>query len=212
LPNGLNVPDEPGFGGWGGRYVQNDESMPLFTPAADRHATAPTDTVLGQVWTVARWREAYQREFQARMDWVTATSYEAANHAPTSPLEGFYTYAAVTVAPDGDVTLSGAGWTDPDGDELIYRWWFYADPSTPGMVPTLVDPTAMNLDLHVPDVEELSVLHLILEVTDQPDSGLIPMTRYQRVVLTIDPAAIPEPTTVVVMALAGGALPRRRRR
>ncbi len=206
LPNGLSNPDEPSWGGWGGRFVESAGNENLLLNARDAHYSGRTDVALETVWTVARFRQAVQNDFAARMDWAVAASYELANHAPVSPLEGLYSYTSMTVAPDQTLTLSGAGWTDPDGNALSYRWWFYADASTPGVTPTLLDPDARDLALVLPDVTSLSQLHLILEVTDVPAAGGVPMTRYQRTLLTIDPAYVPEPgagaMTITALVLA----------
>ena len=59
--NGLNVPSQPGYGGWGGRYAPNG------TFYQDAQDTVGEETS-GRA-TVWRWRPAFQNEFQARMDW-----------------------------------------------------------------------------------------------------------------------------------------------
>ncbi|MGF1632442.1 MAG: nucleoside hydrolase-like domain-containing protein [Phycisphaerae bacterium] len=208
LNNGLNIPDEPGFGGWGGRFKPT--ATALFIPDTDAHPSRATDRSLGQVYTVARWREAFQRDFQARMDWNVAGAQ--GNRAPVSPL-GAFEYTSVVAPPDRPVELSADGWTDPDGDPLNYSWWYYADPSSfngDAAELNLLGTEAL-LTLLTPDVTDIVTLHLILEVTDTPEAGQVPLTRYQRFVVTVDPAAIPEPA-LGATGLAALAVVRRRRR
>lgn len=193
LPNGLNSPDNPGFGGWGSRYeaVGNDTSH--YAPAADAHQTAPNDRVLGQVWTVARWREAYQRDFQARMDWTDPTAPD--NHAPISPL-GMYDFSSISVEAGSLIELSPEGWSDPDGDPLTYRWWYYAEASNYDG-PLNFQQIDEMLRLEAPLVDEQATLHLILEATDRPNQG-VPLTRYQRFLVQVQPTVIPEPVSSVL--------------
>ncbi len=68
IPNGLNVPEEPKYGGWGGRYTPIDGVCSHYTDAVDR-VTSKTD---GQYYmtnhaTIWRWREAFQNDFAARI-------------------------------------------------------------------------------------------------------------------------------------------------
>ena len=126
VDNGLNVSERPDWGGWGGRYE-------LYTPRTRKWFFEPetrpiwTDTedeVLGHDgrWhtsnyaTIWRWREAYQNDFAARMDW-TVKSYSEANHPPVARLA---TPERITARGGEQVRLSAAGSTDPDGDALSY--------------------------------------------------------------------------------------------
>lgn len=185
LPNGLNVPDHPAFGGWGGRFRQPRAESGLQLVAPDRHPSGHRDVALGSAWTVGRWRDAYQREFAARMDWATAATRGEANHPPVSPLSGPFQYTEMRVRSDEEIELTANEWTDPDGDPLAYKWWHYADASTTGVTPNLRATTSSRLRFRVPKAPARSEVHIVLEVTDQPREGLIPMTRYQRFVLTI---------------------------
>jgi hypothetical protein len=62
LGNGLNIPEQPGLGGWGGRFLKNEAGV-------YRDAT---DTFEGKTEaraTVYRWRPDFQNDWAARMDW-----------------------------------------------------------------------------------------------------------------------------------------------
>ena len=76
MNNGLVSYMNPTFGGWGGRYVWRQpwlETRPYWT-----NSRASRDTVVGvdgktytsDQATIWRWREAFQHDFAARMDWT----------------------------------------------------------------------------------------------------------------------------------------------
>jgi hypothetical protein len=72
--------------------------------------------------------------------------------------------------------------TDPDGDRLTFKWWQYTDVDTCEAVidiSTVENGSAANFV--VPD-EPGKNIHVILELMD---SGDPPLTRYQRVIVTI---------------------------
>lgn len=173
IDNGLNVPEQPGYGGWGGRFRHEG---PV-------HRDNVKDTVgeftegPASIW---RWRPAYQNEFSARMDW-TIKPFAEANHNPVVSIAG---ELARTVQPGQTVTLDASGTTDPDGDALTYRWWIYREAGTCETLPGIDGAATPKASLTVPDVDRERTLHVILEVTDD---GQPPLTRYGRLVLRIQP-------------------------
>ena len=95
IDNGLASWWNPGWGGWGGRYVFRQpygESHPIWSQGGDLSSRVTSqDTVIGadgkthvsDPATVWRWREAFQHDFAARMDW-TIKPFAEANHLPSS--------------------------------------------------------------------------------------------------------------------------------
>jgi hypothetical protein len=75
--------------------------------------------------------------------------------------------------------------SDPDANAVAVRWWHWKDAGTyPGLV-TLTTPNAPVTSVRVPsDATAGQTIHLILEATD---SGAPPLTRYQRVIVSITP-------------------------
>ncbi|MEY2928011.1 MAG: hypothetical protein RL367_2488, partial [Pseudomonadota bacterium] len=130
IPTGLDAPEKPNWGGWGGRYIQRQpygESHPIWTQGGDmfRRVTS-ADTVNGitsDQATIWRWRQAYQHDFAARMDW-TIKGYAHANHPPLiGPATG-----QVTIVKAGQaLTLRAPKVSDPDGHSLRYHWFVYAE-------------------------------------------------------------------------------------
>ena len=199
VSNGLNAPEHPDWGGWGGRYE-------FYTPRLQKWFTEPEtrsfwsdaqDEVLGLDgnWhtgnheTIWRWRSAYQNDFAARMDW-TIKPYAEANHPPVPKLGHL---AHLTAKPGERVNLSAEGSTDPDGNGLSYAWFYYGEPGTftmsgarSGDPLKIEDADKSKAWFTVPTARVLrnGTLHIILAVTDH---GAPPLTRYQRVIVTVSP-------------------------
>jgi hypothetical protein len=131
----------------------------------------------------ARFFAAAQHDFAARLKWSVTPSYNGANHEPVVKVDG---PLARTARPGETIRLRGTV-TDPDRDKATISWWHYQDAgSYPGEV---VIPNARSLDttVQIPgDAQPGQTIHLILEATD---SGTPSLTRYQRVIVTVGPAA-----------------------
>ena len=199
IPHGLNAPERPDWGGWGGRYefytppphrrLLEPETRPFWTDAQDEVMGNDGKWHTTNHATIWRWRTAYQNDFAARMDW-TIKPYAEANHPPVVRLGN----AATLLAKLGErVDLSAAGTSDPDGHALTYRWFCYneAGTFTAAGARTPVNFKIENADkseawFNVPNrrVLRTGTLHLIVAVTD---SGTPALTRYQRVIVTVTP-------------------------
>jgi len=141
IDNGLASAMSPTFGGWGGRYVWRQpsrEPRAFWTQGGDSFPgrDSSRDTVVGMDGrtyssdqaTIWRWRNAFQHDFAARMDW-TIKDVRDANHNPkvmlnhqpgTEPL-------ILDATVDTPVTLDAAGTTDPDGNRLTFTWFLYSE-------------------------------------------------------------------------------------
>jgi hypothetical protein len=142
IDNGLGSAMSPTYGGWGGRYVwrqPSGESRPFWTQGGDSYPgrDSSRDTVIGtdgqahttDQATIWRWRNAFQRDFAARMAWASG---RGGNHNPRITLNTESGTAPITiVTPVGTpVVLDTTGTTDPDGHALTYRWWHYPEAGT----------------------------------------------------------------------------------
>ena len=73
--------------------------------------------------TLWRWRDDFQNDFAARMDWCIK-SYQEANHPPVPALGH---PEQITVKSGEGFGLDASGTTDPDGDNLSYLWFHYPE-------------------------------------------------------------------------------------
>jgi hypothetical protein len=134
MNNGLVSYMNPTFGGWGGRYVWRQpwlESRPYWT-----NARGSRDTVVGtdgksytsDQATIWRWRQAFQHDFAARMEW-TIKDVAQANHNPALVVNGvdgkapLMLHAVVGTA----VVLDASKSSDRDKHTLQYSWFFYPE-------------------------------------------------------------------------------------
>jgi hypothetical protein len=201
IDNGLNVPERPDWGGWGGRYEfytprqqkwhAEAETRPLWTDAVDEVRGADGRWHTSNQATLWRWRGAVQNDFAARMDWTTQP-YARANHPPVAALG----HADVLTARRGDtVNLSATGSADPDGDALSFEWFYYGEAGSftvssarSGQPLEIRDFDQRQASFVVPNQRVMAPgtgsLHIILAVTDH---GSPRLTRYKRVIVNVQP-------------------------
>lgn len=192
MENGLSDPEHPDWGNWGGRYefyiprtqkwFYEPETRPMWADAVDEVLGADSVFHTGNQATIWRWREAFQYDFAARMDWCVKP-YKEANHPPVAKLA----HANFLKAKSGEkVQLSAQGSTDPDGNSLRYDWMYYAEPGTYGNKNgiQLADRKKAETSFVAPKVTQPETIHIVLAVTD---NGTPALTRYQRVIVTVFP-------------------------
>jgi hypothetical protein len=210
IENGLNAWRRPDWGGWGGRYIYRQpraEPHPIWTQGGDMFTRATSQDVVRGVdgldhvsdqATIWRWREAYQNDFAARMDW-TIRDFARANHNPvvvvngkpgTSPIE-------IEASVGQTITLDAAGTTDPDKQNLSYKWWLYPEAGLTGShgaaltISNANQPQAeviVNSPCRPAWIDGLipcrgdGIAHIILEVTDD---GSPRLTSYRRILIKV---------------------------
>ncbi len=211
IPNGLNVPEHPDWGGWGGRYE-------LYKPDFDKDregssgSGVPYESETREIWTntedsytpyipnefgravkknttafksdkatLWRWRDDFQNDFAARMDWCTQP-YQEANHAPVPVLSH---PARLTVKSGEGFRLDASASYDPDGDNLSVLWFQYPEAGSYQQEIKLGPPeNAHRIHGTAPEVEKEESIHIILRVTDK---GIPQLSRYKRIILTVIP-------------------------
>ncbi len=207
--NGLHNPEHPEWGGWGGRYElykpdfstrkKGDSGVPfepetraIWTDAADRlipyisseygrAVKADTMTFMDNKVSLWRWRDDFQNDFAARMDWCIE-SFEEANHHPVIVLSH---PELITVRSGQGFGLDAFGTTDPDGDSFSFLWFNYPEAGT-YKKPIKIEGAENSHGAYViaPAVDREVTAHFILSVTDRGEPEL---TSYKRIIVTIKP-------------------------
>jgi len=192
-PNGLNDPDQIDQGGWGGRFsftkkanIRGMSEVAKIDPNGESQYDPYymyTNTSEGAS-AISRWRPSYDNDFAARMDWSITSNYSEANHHPVAIVNGDSTKQVLEVdaTPGSSVNLSAAGSSDPDGDSLSYKWFYYRNPSTYNRSVTIDNSTTATPTVHVPADAGSSELHIILELHDSGDPSLY---AYRRVIINV---------------------------
>ena len=188
LAPGLSDPAHPDWGCWGGRFTAHGARTNFYVDARDKHPDTSSATAEKQ-WTVGRWNKQRNQDFAARMDWCVE-SYANANHNPAAHLngDGSTNVLEMTVVPGQKVNLSANGSSDPDGDNLSYRWWQYQEADSYESTVGISGSTSKNASFTAPSVGSSRTVHIILEVIDNGGPNL---TSYRRLVVTVDPGSKP---------------------
>ena len=197
INNGLGNPEHPDWGSWGGRYEYyqprterwflEPETRSLWTDAVDEVMGADSCWHTTNQATIWRWREAFQHDFVARMDWCVKP-YAQANHPPVPKLA----HPAERTAKVGErIELNAVGTSDPDGDTLSYQWFYYPEAGSytissgrTGNPITITNSDQPQASFVIPKSQRLGTLHIILAVTDQ---GTPALTRYKRLIINVIP-------------------------
>jgi hypothetical protein len=208
IPNGLSEPEHPEWGGWGGRYELykpdfathkkgtsgvpfEPETRAIWTNAIDSYSpylpseygravrkdTASFTNAKVSLW---RWRDDFQNDFAARMDWCTK-SYEEANHPPVI---GLTHPEQFTVKSGEGFSLDAFNSTDPDGDNLSFLWFYYPEASSYKKMIGLGAENVHGVYVTAPKVDKKETLHFILKLSDK---GTPMVSRYKRIIVTVLP-------------------------
>jgi hypothetical protein len=207
--NGLNNAEHPEWGGWGGRYElykpdfsspkKGDSGVPfepesrkIWTNAVDTYSSyisseygraVELDTITFKDNKVSlwRWRNDFQNDFAARMDWCTKL-YKGANHAPVIVLNN---PEHITVKSGQGFGLDAFGTSDPDGDSYSFLWFNYPEAGTyKKLIKIEGAENVHGAYIIAPKVEKEETAHFILKVTDKGEPQL---SSYKRLIVTIKP-------------------------
>jgi hypothetical protein len=192
IDHGLGWATSPAFGGWGGRYVLYQplsETRPIWTNhqgsrdtvTADNGKTETTDQA-----TIWRWREHFQNDFAARMNWCVADEFAKANHNPQPVLNGDSTKNVITLQAKGgtEVALSAEGTRDPDENAVRITWWIYPEAGSLRGNATLTATEGLTTKVQLPAATKPGTLHVILQAEDD---GTPHLFAYRRAILDVAP-------------------------
>lgn len=178
LPHGLNDPEHPEWGGWGGRFAR----------MRDRIYTNTHDTVSGITdarATVWRWRPAFQADFQARLDWCVANAAEQANHAPIAVLNGDTSRRILRLrAKSGEAVNLSADGSGARGKPITTHWFIYPEAGTYRGAIRLSSTNESKSSFVAPDVSTPQTVHIILEIRSAGNPAL---SSFRRAIIELQP-------------------------
>jgi hypothetical protein len=189
INNGLGSSENPNWGSWGGRYeFYQPHTRIFFHEPEQRKIWTDTDDwveVDGTIYinrqaTIWRWRDHYQNDFAARMDWCTA-SFEKANHPPVAALNHTNNIEVKSGQP---IVLDASASSDPDNNKLSYDWIYYREAGTFPSQIKIENKNNPKITVPAPKVSKPETLHFVVSVTDDGEPAL---TRYQRVIVNVIP-------------------------
>lgn len=208
IPNGLNNPEHPEWGSWGGRYElykpefiadegahgvktlpetraiwtnSKDSYVPYIYNPYGRSLKFKEDTSYNDNQaTLWRWREDFQNDFAARTAWCN-TAYNQANHPP---VPDFKHDDEITLKSGEYFTLDASGTYDPDGDHISYLWFSYPEAGTYRKPLITVVASYYRAHIVAPKVDKSQTAHILLKVTD---GGSPKLSRYKRLIVNIVP-------------------------
>ncbi len=192
IDRGLGWDQSPAYGGWGGRYAWYQpagETRPIWTDNAsscDRIEVEPGRFDSSNQATIWRWREHFQNDFAARMEWCVTADFAKANHNPRPALNGDRSTGVLDLwtKPGSTVKLSAVG-TDAGDDRQNVKvtWWIYREAGTLDGA-TLTRTGELTADLTLPAATTPGTVHVILQAED---AGTPTLVAYRRAVIRVQP-------------------------
>ncbi len=174
-PNGLNDPEHPTYGGWGGFFERGT--------GPDKETTAFVNQQGTSAGPVARKYEtrfypALFNSFAARMAWAQDGK---GNRNPEVIVNGDSSLAVLKMTPAAgtSVTLDASASKDPEGDKLTFSWWVFTEAGTYAQDIAISGSDSSRATVQVPADSGGKTFHVICEVTD---SGTPSLTSYRRII------------------------------
>jgi hypothetical protein len=192
IDRGLGWDVSPAHGGWGGRYVLYQpagETRPIWTDNAstcDRVEVEKDRFENSNQATIWRWREAFQNDFAARMDWCVASDLHSANHNPRVVLNGNRStdVLILSAATGATVDLSADGTDAGDDHQNVHiTWWIYPEAVTLADA-KLTTTAGTKTSVVLPPTKTPGAVHVILQAEDD---GTPHLFAYRRVIIDVTP-------------------------
>lgn len=191
IANGLNDPEHPDYGGWGGRFsldkVKNIRGMDFIQRSGKDESVYDDYYMIGSapegVRAIKKWEDHIRNDFAARMAWSQESNYADANHHPVVFVNGNKELSPIHIdaIPGETIHLSASGTYDPDNDSLTYLWYVYDEPSTGNA--TIENADSKDCLVKIPENTRNATIHIILEVAD---NGNPQLTSYRRIIISVN--------------------------
>lgn len=176
LPNGLNDPEYPGHGGWGGYFewgLGPDKNTETFVNQAGTAAYEVTRKY-GQ-----RFYSAIYNNFAARMDWV---QHGKGNRNPVVMINNDASHSALHLSPTAGTTLEldASNSSDPENDPLTFSWWILKEAGSYKNEIVIAGDNDNRASIKIPADAVGKEFHVICEITD---GGQPNLTSYRRIIV-----------------------------
>ena len=184
LNNGLNIPEQPEWGGWGGRFRRVNQRF--YRDAEDAFFDAAENTLVTNAKaTVFRWRPDFQKDFAARVQWGRGID-KTVNRHPVVRVNGDDSKSPLVLSagPGTELILDASESMDEDADALSFAWMVYPEAGTfpdAGRI-ALSDKDKPRTTVALPE-NGLGSIHLVLRVSDEAE---YPLVSYKRVIINVD--------------------------
>jgi hypothetical protein len=190
-PNGLGIPEHVDWGNWGGRMDLTKKVRSRGMTGGEPYNEAQYDPYY--VYSdapeggnsISRWSTAINNDLSARMDWSITNAYSGANHHPVATLNNDTTKAVlyINASAGSNISLDASGSSDPDGNNLVYSWKFYIEPSTYKGIVTIQNNISATPTISIPSDALGKTIHVIMELHDNGSPNLY---AYRRVIINVE--------------------------
>lgn len=158
IQNGLGSTEFSDWGSWGGRYGYVCPGSRHYHDVGDQVVVGADGIADGQQDSVAyfsnqatiwRWRDHFQNDFAARIQWTLTRDFSNASHPPVPVVNGTQgpRFLNLTVQPGESLVLDAGQSYDPDHPDaldfssLSFQWYQYLEPTeyvpTSSIIPTV---------------------------------------------------------------------------
>jgi hypothetical protein len=179
MPVGLSDPENPNQAGWGGFFERGQGPDNATIAWVNKTGAANATSTKYQ----KQFYPAIFANFAARMAWARDGK---GNRNPVVAIDNdrSLNVLANRTAAGRTVTLDASKSSDPDGDQLSFKWWILPEAGTYSEEIKLNNAETSAVTLTIPTEAAGKTFHLICEVTD---NGSPSLTGYRRIVF--QPAA-----------------------
>ena len=173
---GLNNLENPQDGGWGGRLVQSTVTPSRWEDGKAAADYNPFTQKMDDAYAQTRWIPAIQNDFAARADWCV-NDFKSANHAPKVVVSK----KNISVSKGQKITLKPMT-SDPDSNKVSLKFWQYKEVGTCKQE-AVISSKNNTAEIIIPQTANRGdTIHIVVEAED---NGTPSLTRYQRVILTV---------------------------
>jgi hypothetical protein len=174
IPNGLSDLEKPEYGSWGGRFEKNENDLRHYT---DIKANSKKD--YSEREEIYQWRDAYQSDFAARMDWCIK-AFDKASHRPVIVIND---NTFQNIKSGESIILNAEDSYDLNNNDLYFSWYFYKEVSSYKGELIIDQSDTKQIKIIAPVVNATETIHILLTVTN---SGKPALRSYKRIVIYVN--------------------------